>query len=284
MAGFLDRLMDAIDKANSTEVFGDYDLGDIIKYGTGANWLMGESSPLFRKLSGEDATKDAAKAQQDAMKKAFDAIQAGGAEARSYQKPYLENAAEDYGQLRDLVQSGHFVQPYGRSFTSQSYAPQGFSFNPAGGKASFASWQPQGGPATFTPQALPALPARPAKPPVTASTDDVVGKYAARTTPMVRPNLNIPPSISELVMDKAMEQVKSGTVQNPPAGVDFHDPRTAARNPYATGGNPKDMPYSPGNLSGNKSLSIAELVAIARQGRMPGPAGSGTFIPTYGRT
>lgn len=241
--------------------------------------IQGDPDPFWGMLSGQNATREAAAAQKEALAKAFAAIEKGGAEARGYQKPYLEHAAEDYGQLRDLVQGGYFVQPYGKSFTSQSYAPQGFSFSPSAGKASFSSWQPQGGPATLTPQALPAMPARPA-----VASDELVGKPAARTSPMVRPNMNIPPSISELVMDKAMEQVKSGTVQNPPAGVDFHDPRTAARNPYATGGNPKDMPYSPGNLSGNKSISIAELVSMMRQGRTPGPVGSGTFTPTYGRT
>lgn len=239
--------------------------------------MQGDPDPFWGMLSGQSATREAAAAQKEALAKAFAAIQAGGAEARSYQKPYLENAAEDYGQLRDLVQGGFFVQPYGKSFTSQSYAPQGFSFNPSAGKASFASWQPQGGPATLTPQALPALPARPAKPAAPAA--------KPADPAMVRPNMNIPPSISDLVMDKAVGQVNSGTVQNPPAGINFQDPRTAARNPYATGGNPsKDTPFSTSNLSGNTPLSIADLMAIMRQGRTPGPVGSGTFIPTYGRT
>jgi hypothetical protein len=223
-----------------------------------------DDSGFWDWLSGGSAYEKGANIQVDAINKAAELIRAAGKQATDAKKPYTEHAAEDYSQLRDLVQGGFFVQPYGKSFTSQSYSPQGFSFDPSKGSASFTPWQPQGGPATFTPQALPELPKKPAPAP----------------TQMVRPNAMPMPSLSELVMDMGASQVKQNTPQNMPAGFDVHNPRPV--NPYAAGMRGGDLPYSPQAL-GNYPLSIADILRQAR-GEMPGPRGSGPYIPTTGRT
>lgn len=109
-------------------------------------------------LFSRGSTDSAADAQMEALSKGQGAIESGKDKALELFKPYLQNAGQDYNQMRGLVQGGFFQQPYAKGFQSQSYSPQGFSFNPSQGGASFAPFRPQGGPATFQAQSLPGMP------------------------------------------------------------------------------------------------------------------------------
>jgi len=133
---------------------------DFFGYGN----LTGDPDPIWGTLSGENAIKDATKAQQAALEKALGAITGASDKGLALQKPYLENAADDYTRQRGLVNSGFFQQPYGRSFQSQQFSPQGYAFNPSQGSASFSPWRPQGGPAGFQAQGLPNMPQLPQRP------------------------------------------------------------------------------------------------------------------------
>lgn len=198
----------------------------------------------------------------EANKKAFDMLD-----------PYIKGGKEDYERHRHLSHSGYYDTPYSgtvqpQEFTNQKVQPKTFNRETQSYESSYEPMQ-------FRPMASLSAPSLPKPPsaPKTSAPDPV----------MVRPNINIPPSISELIFEKGIEQTKNFP-KNPPAGLDFHDPASVARNPYAKGvANGKDLPYSPHNL-GNPNLSIVEIMRIARDGRMPGPPGSGTFIPkTYAR-
>lgn len=128
----------------------DWEWKDLIGIGN----LTGDPDPFFGSLSGQNATKDAAAAQQDAIKKAFEAIIGASNKGMEYQAPYLKNAASDFEKHRGLVQGGYYQTP-GKSFQGQSYTPSGFSFNPSQGGASFSPWQRQGGAPSMTPQGMP---------------------------------------------------------------------------------------------------------------------------------
>jgi hypothetical protein len=136
----------------------DFKWSDLFGWGN----ATGDPDPIWGTLSGENAIKDATKAQQAALEKALGAITGAADKGIALQAPYLKNAGRDYEQQRGLVQSGFFQQPYGKSFQSQQYSPQGFTFNPNQGQASFAPWRAQGGPAGFQAQALPNMPQMPA--------------------------------------------------------------------------------------------------------------------------
>lgn len=122
--------------------------------------LSGDPDPLWGGLSGENAIKDATKAQQAALEKAFNAIQEYTGKAIAQQQPYTQFAGPDFQRMRGLVQSGYFQTPYGQSFQPQQYAPSGFSMNPGQGMASFQpqSFRMNG----YTPQGLPPMPNLPA--------------------------------------------------------------------------------------------------------------------------
>ncbi len=128
----------------------DWDWKDL----TGIGNLTGDPDPIFGSLSGQNATKDAAAAQQDALKKAFAAIVGASDKAMGYQEPYTKNAGADFNKQRGLVQGGYYQTP-GNGYQGQSYTPSGFSFNPQQGQASFNPWQRQGGAPSHTPQGLP---------------------------------------------------------------------------------------------------------------------------------
>lgn len=191
----------------------------------------------------------AADKQYAALNQAQGAIQGYADKAENLQKPYTQNAGQDFQQMRGLVQSGFFQQPYGKSFTSQSYSPQGFSFNPGQGSASFAPWQPQGGPATFTPQALPTMPQF--APPPTPQTPQA---GTPQTNPMF-PNMERMISIA-----KAVQQAQqAGAIPNPGA-MDMH------RNPL------QPNPLAPANPFGPTTVSQV----WQQDGR-----GSGSFDPRF---
>jgi hypothetical protein len=225
--------------------------------------LMGGGTFLKWFLSNQ-ANNQAAGRQNAALGQAQGAIQGAADKAMSYQEPYLKNAGKDFEQLRHLVQTGFFHQPYGKSFQSQSFQGPSFAFNPSQGKASFASWQPQGGPASFTPQALPGMPAMPAP--------------AAAAPAMVRPNA-APIPLSDWTIAAGAKQADSFP-RNLPGGWDVHNPARVAQNPYLPNSiNGGDLPYTPASL-GNQPKTIGDLLRIMRDGSLPrGPGGSDTFIP-----
>lgn len=170
--------------------------------------IIKQFGDLLNFLSGKRDTDRAARQMLAALGQARGAIQGGADKAMSYQEPYLKNAGADFDQLRSLVQSGFFQQPYGRSFQSQSFQGPSFALNPSQGKASFSSWQPQGGPAGFNPMALPQMPQF--QPPA-----------APQAGPMVRPNAAPRETMGDLV--PMMEQgIRNVTYQNLPGqGTSF---------------------------------------------------------------
>lgn len=123
--------------------------------------ITGNDDPIMGSLSGANAITDAAKAQQEALKKAFDVINSYGQKSLNLQAPYLQNAGQDFARQKNLVQSGYYQTPYNQSFTPQQNKPQGFSFNPSMGGASFTP-QKQQGLMGYTPQGLPPMPQTPA--------------------------------------------------------------------------------------------------------------------------
>lgn len=108
-------------------------------------------------LMNRGTTADTQQALLSALGQAQGAIQTAADRGMSYQQPYLQNAGQDYSQLRGLVNSGYFQQPLKKSFTSQQAPTPSFGFNPAAGVANFGAFQP-GAPGTFTPPSLPAVP------------------------------------------------------------------------------------------------------------------------------
>lgn len=118
--------------------------------------MSGDPDPLWGWLSGENATKAAGDKQQEALQKALDVITGGFNKAMDLQKPYTQNAGSDFNRQRGLVQSGYYQTPYNQSFTPQQNKPQGFSFNPSMGGASFTP-QKQQGLMGYTPQGLPSM-------------------------------------------------------------------------------------------------------------------------------
>lgn len=119
--------------------------------------ITGNDDPIMGSLSGANAITDGAKAQQAALQKAFDVINSYGQKSLNLQAPYLQNAGQDFNRQRNLVQSGYYQTPYNQSFTPQQNKPQGFSFNPSMGGASFTP-QKSAGLMGYTPQGLPPIP------------------------------------------------------------------------------------------------------------------------------
>lgn len=205
-------------------------------------------------LSNRSSTNEAAERQYEALDKAQGAIEGGKNKALELFKPYLENAGRDYAQMRGLVQSGFFQQPYPGSFQSQSYAPQGFGFNPSAGSASFASWQPQGAPAGFNARPLPTMPAFSGPPP---------------SVPMTRPNATPMPQVGPTPegMQRGIENVTSSTLG--PTAPPLPN-KNQVPNPYA------DAVTPPGGRLPTQPLTLEERLVLYRLGR-----GSGPFAP-YG--
>lgn len=110
------------------------------------NWLMNRGT-----------TEDSQKQLLQALGQAQGAIQTAADRGMSYQQPYLQNAGQDYTQLRGLVNSGYFQQPLQKGFTSQQAPTPSFGFNPSAGTATFGAFQ-AGAPGTFTPPSLPTVP------------------------------------------------------------------------------------------------------------------------------
>lgn len=113
---------------------------------------------LLSWLNNNSSNSDSMQSLMSALGQAQGAIQTGADKAIGLQQPYTQNAGNDFLHLRDLVQKGYFQTPMQGSFTSQTPANNGFTFNPGQGSASFSPFQQQGGPATFTPQGLPQMP------------------------------------------------------------------------------------------------------------------------------
>lgn len=193
---------------------------------------LGVGAEVLKWLSSGSANRSATQAQSKNLDKAQQSIEQGNAKAIALQQPYLQNAGQDYGRLRDLIQGGYFTQPYGQTFTSQSYAPAGFSFSPAQGTASFSPWQPQGGPATFQPQALPLMPAyRPQAP---------MGPQAPTgQTPLPMDKAAVAQRAAEIIMRQSPAPMMSALTpsmspQN--TGLMGYNPQTGTGNPLANAG------------------------------------------------
>ena len=206
-------------------------------------------------LFNSKATSTATDRQYAALDKAQGAIQGAADKAMGYQKPYLENAGRDHAQMRGLVQSGFFQQPYGKSFTPQQFSPQGFGFNPSQGSASFTPWQ--GTLNGYQPTALPSMPQM-APPPQAAP---------ASAGAMVRPNAT-PQALSEWSINAGAQQAQNFPQNLPPQMV-----RPGTPNPLA--GPPVNQYPS------NPAVAPLDLTSLLRSGLLSRP-GSGPFAP-YGR-
>lgn len=231
----------------------DWKWSDIFGIGN----LTGDPDPIFGELTGANATKDAMAAQQAALDKAMDVIMGASGKALDLQNPFMENAGADFSRQRGLINQGFFQAPYAKGFTSQQFTPQGYSFNPRAGQASFSPWRPQGGPATFQAQALPGLPAMPTVNPVTQQIAPGPGLIPQRAMEMVnqiRPETPVP------------TQVPPG--MNP--GLMGYNPQTGTGSPLTQiGAKPAD-PRLP---------TLEQFLALRAQN--PNLRyGSGAFVPT----
>jgi hypothetical protein len=216
-------------------------------------------------LNSRNATNTAADRQSAALDKAQGAITQGKDQALGLFKPYLENAGRDYGQLRGLVQSGFFQQPYQKSFQGQSFSPGNFSFDPKQASANFAPWKPQGGPAGFQAQALPSLPPM-AQPPA----------QGGQNPPMVRRD---PPQVYESIMEGPY---RPGIADVMPQNLPGMVPQGQVPNPMEEVINRGKIPVDQSrNFMPPGPMTIQQLYS---QGLLNRYGGSGTFIPTtYGR-
>jgi len=115
---------------------------------------------LLNFANGEGTNSEASSAMKDGLKQALTTIQNASNQAIGTQQAFLQGGTQDYNRLRGLVNQNYYQTPYGRSFTGQTPANSGFSFNPTanGGQASFQAFQPQGGPAQFIPPSMPGMP------------------------------------------------------------------------------------------------------------------------------
>jgi hypothetical protein len=206
-------------------------------------------------LFNRNATDKAADRQFAALDKAHGAIQGAADKAMGYQQPYLENAGKDFSQMRGLVQSGFFQQPYGQSFQSQSYSPAGFSFNPSQGTASFSPWQPQGAPASFSGQGLPGLPALQPQ------------ANQAQAGPMMRPNAS-PQSLSEWSMNAGAQQAQQFP-QNMPSTMAMTRP--GMQNPLNPNAFRNPFPSNP-------AVQPMDIASLLQSGLLKRP-GSGPYMP-----
>jgi hypothetical protein len=222
---------------------------------TGAAVLGG--AEFLKWLFNRSATNTATGKQYAALDKAQGAIQGAADKAMGYQQPYLENAGRDHAQMRGLVQSGFFQQPYGKSFTPQQFNPQGFSFNPSQSSASFTPWQ--GKLDGYQPTALPTMPQM-APPPSVGATS---------AGPMMRPNAT-PQALSEWTMNAGAQQAQQFP-QNMPSTMAMMRP--GMPNPLA-GPTVNQFPSNP-------AVQPLDITALLRSGLLSRP-GSGPFAP-YGR-
>jgi hypothetical protein len=226
--------------------------------------LIAGGGALLKYWNANRTNDKAADRQYAALGQAQGAIQGAADKAMGYQEPYLKNAGQDFNQFRNLVQSGFFQQPYGKSFQSQSFQGPSYAFNPSAGKATFASWQPQGGPASFAPMALPGMPA-----------------FTPPQTPGGQPGnmVRTMPKVYESVMEgpyqpgiqDVMRQNLPGTNLGP-GGVP---------NPMEEVINRGKIPVDQSrNFTPNGPMTMKQLVDAGYVNRY---GGSGTFIPrTYG--
>lgn len=215
-------------------------------------------------LNQRSAGNTAADRQSAALDKAQGAITEGKDKALELFKPYMQNAGQDFNQMRGLVQGGFFQQPSGAKFTPQQFQQSGFNFNPSQGSASFQPWQ-GGGLMGSQQQALPGLPPMAQGP--------AQQQPPAQGGGMVRNNA-MPVPMEEYIragMQSVTPQnrpglVPQGGVMNP---VEENIQRGQA--PAQNGGSP----YTPPG-----PMTMQQLWASGLVNRY----GSGTFIPTtYGR-
>lgn len=243
----------------------DWKWSDVFGWGN----LTGDPDPIWGNLSGENAVKDATKAQQAALEKAMAAITGAADKGIALQAPYLKNAAADYEQLRGLVSRGFFQQPYGRSFTSQQYQPQGFSFNPLQGSASFTPWRPQGGPATFQAQALPGMPTMPTQ----TAPGPQVRPPATAPGQQITPGQGIDPAkVMEVVMRNAPVSIGMTTPVGPSpqnGGLMGYNPQTGTGNPLVSEGYKPADPRMPSPQQ-MWQLYLANMATRGRSGPLEG--------------
>lgn len=115
------------------------------------------ASSFIKSLMQKAASGQATAAELQALQQGLSEIKNAGNQGLMAQQPYMQHAGEDFDRQRQLVQSGYFQTPYNQSFTPNQNKPQGFSFNPSQGGASFTP-QKSAGLMGYTPQGLPPMP------------------------------------------------------------------------------------------------------------------------------
>lgn len=220
--------------------------------GTGGAVLAGADAAgaFLNWLINKDTTSDAKEQLLAALGQAQGAIQTATDRGMSYQQPYLQNAGQDFSQLRGLVNSGWFQQPLQKSFTSQQAPTPSFGFNPSTGVANFGAFQ-QGAPGTFSPPSLPAIPNFGQPMPVTSTPQQ-------QQTP-VKGNLT-----KEDVQSLVKELIKNSQTMEP-----FN----------AT---PNNQPYTPPGVT-NQVGSPYSPIQIRPLNSWKDRIGSGSTVPTFGR-
>ena len=105
-------------------------------------------------MSGSSAISDAMKKMGGSIDKATGTIKDATDKAMGFNQPYMN--PEVFRRLSDLVTSGAFQQPFGKSYQAPQWNTPNLTMNPSMGAFSMMPWSPGQPPPSFTPQGLPA--------------------------------------------------------------------------------------------------------------------------------